>query len=107
MENNRKSSTDPLDKSRNYNISEEGITNDQIEKYEVAEGNFDKERNERAAGADVSQSNIDTSQDHRGNIGVQKSNLTPEEKLRYDREAEDIKGGGDIGEGRGSGSDRA
>lgn len=109
MENDKNKSGDPVKKTLNNEgyISRKGITSEEIEQFEEGQGKFEKANKSDIAEDQISTSNMDPSSNDKGNLVVQQSTLTDEEKIRYDLEAEKVKAGGDIGEGRSQGSDRA
>ncbi len=109
MEKDKNKTGNPVKESLNDEayISQGGISNEEIERFEVGEEGFERESGSHSPEDEVSVSEMDPSINHKGNISVQESTLTTEEKMRFDQEAENVKGDGDIGEGRAQGADRA
>ncbi|HYG39571.1 MAG TPA: hypothetical protein VD908_13165 [Cytophagales bacterium] len=109
MENDKNKSGDPVKNGLNNEgyISKQSISNEEVEKFETKDKRAEKQGTDPIPESEVSSSHMDSSISKKGMFSVQESNLSLEEKKRFDKKAEDVDGGGDIGEGRGSGSDRA
>jgi hypothetical protein len=106
----KKSINDIDPKGNNSEISrdipEENITSEQIEQSEIAQNEYEVERGEGPFEG-VSNAHMDDSPESKGNLGVNRSSQTQYEKEKYNKEAENVRGGPDTGSGRASGSDRA
>ena len=85
-------------------IPEENITSEQIESSELSQKKYESQKGDSSFEG-VSNSEIDQSPERKGNLGVNKSSLSDYEKHKFNKDAEDIQGGGDSG--RSEGADRA